>query len=194
MSVRSNEMKMSSVAGHTIAAAALVAAFGVELLGVPSCSVASDASALALRRVDRLVARGQFAEALPLALDNRARYPTEGAAAWQLARVYEGLGTPGEEAAAWEVYLRQAEPAGDVCLRLSDVYHQLAQPMQVVATVNRCLALDDRQPELLGDLAAAYLELGDRSAAVAALARALAIDPGHPQFRAQLRNLEGVGR
>lgn len=184
---------MNSVVGHGIAAVALIAAFGVELLGVPSCSMASDASATALRSVDRLMARGQFSEALPLALENRARYPTESTAAWQVARVYEGLGTPGDEAAAWEVYLRQSQPTSDVCLRLSDVYHKLAQPKQVVATVNRCLALDDRQPELLGDLAAAYLELGDRSAAVAALERALAIDPAHPQFRAQLRNLEGAG-
>jgi tetratricopeptide (TPR) repeat protein len=107
-----------------------------------------------------------------------------------VARVYEGLGAPADEAIAWEVYLQKWPPTSDVCLRLSDVYHELAQPKQVVSTVNRCLALDDRQPELLGDLAAAYLELGDRSAAVAALKRALAIDPADPQFLAQLRNLE----
>jgi tetratricopeptide (TPR) repeat protein len=91
------------------------------------------------------------------------------------------------------VYLEHSAPTNDVCLRLSDVYHELAQPRQVVATVNRCLALDDRQPELLGDLAAAYLELGNRIAAVTALKRALAIDPAHPQFRARLRSLEGAG-
>lgn len=176
---------------HGIAVVALIAAFGVELLGVPSCSVASNAAAPALRRVDRLVARGQFVAALPLALDNRIRYPAEGAAAWQVARVYEGLGTLADEAAAWEVYLRQSSAAGDVCLRLSDVYHALEQPAQVVSIVTRCLGLDDRQPELLGDLAAAYLELGDRPMAVAALKRALAIDPAEPELREQLRRLEG---
>jgi tetratricopeptide (TPR) repeat protein len=176
---------------HAIVAVAMIAAFGVQLLGVPSCAVASNASAPALRRVDRLLASGQFAAALPLALENRTRYPTENAAAWQVARVYQGLGMLADEAAAWEVYLRQSPATGDVCPRLSDVFHALAQPAQVVSIVNRCLGLDDRQPELLGDLAAAYLELGERSMAVAALNRALAIDPAEPEFRAQLRRLEG---
>lgn len=175
---------------HALAAAVMTATFGVVLLGTPSCSTASSASALPLRRVDVLLAREQFAEALPLALDNRRVYPGESAAAWQVARAYQGLGAPGDEAAAWETYLRLSPPTGAVCLRLSDVYHALAQPTRVVALVNRCLALDDRQPELLGDLAAAYLELGDRPAAVSALKRALAIDRSHPQFLARLRSLE----
>jgi tetratricopeptide (TPR) repeat protein len=187
-------MKMNSVGGRGIAAVVLIAAFGVELLGVPSCSVASDASTDALAHVSRLLARGKFAEALPLALDNRARYPNQGTAAWQVARVYEGLGAPLDEAAAWEEYLRQSAPTSDACLRLSDVYHQLGQPTEVVATVNRCLTLDDRQPELLGDLAAAYLEMGNRAAAIATLKRALAIDPAHPQFVAKLRSLENAAQ
>jgi tetratricopeptide (TPR) repeat protein len=177
-------------ARQAVAAAVVAAAFGVVLLGVPSCSTASRASARPMRRVDTLLARGQFFEALPLALDNRQHYPAESAAAWQVARAYEGLGTPSEEAAAWEAYLRLAPPTGDVCLRLSEVYLSLGQPAQVVAVVNRCLAQDDRQVELLGDLAAAYLELQDRPAALTALKRALAIDPAHPRISAQLRTLE----
>jgi predicted Zn-dependent protease len=183
---------MNAIVRHGIAAVAMIAVFGFVLLGVPSCWQTTDASAAALDRVDRLLARGQFSEALPLALENHSRYPDEGAAAWQIARVYAGLGTPVEEAGAWEAYLRLAPPTTDVCIRLSDVYHELAQPMQVIAIVNRCLAIDDRQPELLGDLAAARLELGDRVAAVTALKRALAIDPAHPQFVEQLRRLESA--
>ena len=179
-------------ARQAVSAAVVAAAFGVVLLGVPSCSTVSSASARPMRRVDALLARGQFREALPLALDNRQRHPAESAAAWQVARAYEGLGAARDEAAAWEAYLRLEPPTGDVCLRLSDVYHSLAQSTQVIAIVNRCLALDDRQAELLGDLAAAYLDLGDRSAAAAALKRALAIDPSNPQVRARLRSLEGA--
>ena len=179
-------------ARQAVAAAGVAAAFGMVLLGAPSCSTASSASARPLRRVDGLLAHGQFSEALTLALENRRRSPGESVAAWQVARAYEGLGAARDEAAAWEEYLRLAPPIGDVCLRLSDVYHSLAQSTQVVALVNRCLALDDRQAELLGDLAAAYLDLADRSAAAAALKRALAIDPSNPQFRARLRSLEGA--
>jgi tetratricopeptide (TPR) repeat protein len=177
-------------AWHAIAAVVLTAVFGVVLLGMPSCSTVPAVSAEALRRVDRLLARAQFSEALPLALENRQRYPGETAAAWQVARAYQGLRRPADEAAAWEAYLLHSPPTNDVCLRLSDVYRELAQPDKVIALVNRCLALDDRQAELLGDLAEAYLDLGDRPAAGAALRRALAIDPMHPQFQVRLQNLE----
>ena len=84
-----------------------------------------------MRRVDALAGARSVPEALPLALDNRRRHPAESAAAWQVARAYEGLGAARDEAAAWEAYLRLAPPTGDVCLRLSDVYRSLAQPTQV---------------------------------------------------------------
>jgi Flp pilus assembly protein TadD len=171
-------------------AAALTTAFGVVLLGTPSCATTRGASVGPFRRVDRLLADGRFREALPLALENRQQHPDDRGVAWQMARAYQGLGTARDEAAAWEAYLRLAPATGDVCLRLSEVYHSLAQPAQVVAVVNRCLALDDRQPELLGDLAAAYIDLRDPPSAILALKRALALDPAHPHFRAQLRALE----
>jgi tetratricopeptide (TPR) repeat protein len=139
-----------------------------------------------------LLADGQFREALPLALENRQQHPGDRGAAWQVARAYQGSGSAREEAAAWEAYLRLAPPTGDVCTRLSEVYQSLAQPAQVVALITRCLALDDRQPELLGDLASAYLDLRDRPSAVLALKRAIALDPAHPRFRAQLRALEAA--
>jgi tetratricopeptide (TPR) repeat protein len=181
-------LKHAFVAHHCILAWSFIGAFGVGLFGVPSCSTVGVAG-IALDRVDRLVAGRQFSEALPLALDNRERYPNSAAAAWQLARVYQGLGAPGDEAAAWEAYLQTSPPTGEVCLSLSDDYHQLGRPRQVIATVNRCLALDDRQPELLGDASAAYLEVGDRLAAVAALERALAIDPTGREFREALEKI-----
>ena len=186
-------MTPAAATTRAIAAVLMIAAFGFELLGVPGCSIAADQPAGALRRVERLIAARELAGALPLALENRTRYPGDPVAAWHVARVYQGLGALVDEASAWEVYLRKSPPTSDVCLRLSDVYHELAQPAQVVATADRCLALDDRQAELLGDLAAAYVEMGNRAAAITALERALAIDPVHPRFRAQLRNLEGAG-
>ena len=148
-------MTLSDDACHAFVAVALTTIFAVVLLGVPSCSRPSGVSAEALRQVDRLLADGQFSRALPLALENRRRYPGESVAAWQVARTYEGLKAPADEAAAWEAYLAQSSPTSEVCLRLSDVYRELLRPEQVIATVDRCLALDDRQPELLGDLATA---------------------------------------
>ena len=183
-------MTLSTDAARALAAVAMAAIFGVSLLGVPSCSKPSGDSAPALRRVDKLLASRQFAEALPLSLQNRERYPGESAAAWQVARAYEGLGKASDEAAAWEAYLRLAPPTNDVCLRLTDIYQSLAQPVQVVAIANRCLALDEKQAELLGDLASASLQLHDRAAARAALRRALAIDPENQQFRARLQAVE----
>jgi tetratricopeptide (TPR) repeat protein len=183
-------LKRSTDAVRAFAAVAMAATFGVVFFGVPSCSRASGDSLEALRRVDRLLATERYSDALPLALDNRQRHPEDSAAAWQVARAYGGLGTLADEAAAWETYLRLAPPTHDVCLRLSDVYQRLAQPAQVIALVDRCLALDDRQSELLGDLATASLERHDSPAAAAALRRGLAIDPGNNQFRARLRALE----
>jgi tetratricopeptide (TPR) repeat protein len=182
------------VTRQALAAVIMVTVFGATLLGVPSCTGAADPSTLGRRRVERLIAAQQFAEALPLAVEERAHDPVDPVAAWHVARIYQGLAMPADEAVAWELYLRQSPPTGDVCLRLADVYHDLHQPAQVAATINRCLALDDQQAELLGQLAAAYLEMGNRAAAIDSLQRALVIDPAHPQFRADLDRLQDEER
>jgi tetratricopeptide (TPR) repeat protein len=164
-------------------------AFGIELIGVPGCSIGADQPANALRRVERLIAAREFAAALPLALENRARYPGQSTSVWQLARVYEGLRRPAEEAAAWEAYLNEQAPTPTVCTRLSDVYRQLGQPSQVVAVVDRCLAFDSHLPELLADAAAARIELGDRATALSVLQQAAVIDPGNPRVAALLKGV-----
>jgi tetratricopeptide (TPR) repeat protein len=179
------------VIGYAIAAAVMIAAFGIELLGVPGCSIAADQPASALRRVERLIAARQFADALPLALENRARYPGDPTAAWHVARVYEGLQRPSDEAAAWETYLHNAPPTATVCMRVSELYRQLRQPSRVVANADRCLAFDAGQPELLADAAEADLERGDHTAAMRALQRAAAIDPHNPRAAAMLQAVAG---
>lgn len=175
--------------GHAIVAVVMVVAFGIELMGVPGCSIAGDQPANALRRVERLVAAREFAAALPLALENRARYPNQSTPVWHLARLYEGLRRPAYEAAAWESYLNEQAPTPTVCTRLSDLYRQLEQPLQVVAIVDRCLAFDSHQPELLADAAVARIAMGDRAAAMSALQQATAIEPSNPCVTALLKGV-----
>lgn len=176
----------------SVVAVAMVAAFGLELLGLPSWRIAPDRLAPDLRRVERLVAAGRFSEALPLAAEMRDRFPREPRVLWQLARVYDGLHRPSDEAAAWEAYLQLLAPTTAVCTRLSDLYRELQQPSQVVAIVDRCLAFDGEEPELLADAAVAQIELGDRRAALSALQQAAAIDPGNPRIAALLKDASAL--
>ena len=79
-----------------------------------------------------------------------------------------------------------------MCTRLSDLYRELRQPSQVVAIVDRCLAFDGEEPELLADAAVAQIELGDRQAALSALQQAAAIDPGNPRIAALLKDASAL--
>lgn len=174
---------------RAMVAVALAAVFGVELLGWPSCDRHASASAARTRRLDKLIAARQFSDALPLALEARRSESADSLLLWQLARVYAGLGRAADEAAAWEEYFRGAAATADVCLRLSDVYRSLNQPSMVVSTVDRCLKLDENQPELVGDRAAAHAALGNRSAAQADLEHAVTMQPTNPGFRIRLATL-----
>jgi tetratricopeptide (TPR) repeat protein len=180
---------MTARVGRAAVAAAFAATYGVQLFGVPSCSLGPIKADAALVRVDQLIAKHEFTTALPLALDNRRRHSADASVRWQLARVYEGLARPADEAAAWQDYLELSQPTNPACERLSSLYTQLDQPARVIAIVDRCLSFDDDQPALLADQAAAYLKMGNRAAAVAGLTRALAIDRD-PALAARLDDLK----
>src|SRR6185295_11431030 len=105
-----------------VAAVFMLAAFGLELLGMPGRNGEQNESAAAVRQVDGLLARREFAQALSLATANDARFPADPAVLWQMARAQGAIGNHIAEAAAWEAYLRRAPATTDVCYRLSDLY------------------------------------------------------------------------
>src|SRR5262245_42236590 len=108
----------SFVRACTSAALALV--FAVELLGVPRLTNEPTGFETTARRLDLLLARGDFAEALQMAGQMRAQWP--GAIAdRQLARALAGLGRNDEEAEAWLEFLRHSPVVADACLRLSEL-------------------------------------------------------------------------
>jgi hypothetical protein len=67
------------------------------------------------RTVEKLIATGQFREALPVTLELHRAFPNEPQVSYWLATIQHGLGDPAAEARACQDYLRLAQVPSSGC-------------------------------------------------------------------------------
>src|SRR5579862_4513258 len=103
---------------RAILLAALLAAYGVVCVGVPSIGRGSarfDPLAPRAHTVEALIVARHFTQALPLATELQRNYPDEGQPLEWLATIHRGLGQFDREAAAWEAFLKVSPAPASAC-------------------------------------------------------------------------------
>jgi tetratricopeptide (TPR) repeat protein len=141
------------------------------------------------REVEHAIAAARFADALRIALDLQKAYPQEPLVAYWLASIYHGLDRPGDEAAAWETYMKRSTAPEEACPAIGQLYERLGDRTRALHEYERCAELDPRQPDRLVDLGEAAERLGEPSVALAAFTRAAQIDPTDPGVADRVRQL-----
>jgi Flp pilus assembly protein TadD len=145
------------------------------------------------RQVEQGIETGQFAEALPVALDLQRASPREPLLAYWLAEIYRGLDRAGDEAQAWESYVALAVAPEAACPALGEAYARLGEHTTSLRAYERCAAWEPENPERLIDLAAALERQGHANVAADAYRRAAALDPSNPRVGSRIQALDRAG-
>jgi tetratricopeptide (TPR) repeat protein len=171
------------VTTRTPTALLLVLALAYALIFVPVDRLRQrgfDPLAARPRVVEELLSAGQFAQALPLALELRTGFPREPEVLVWLAAIHHGLHDDRAEAAAWEEYLRMSSVPAAACPALPDAYTRIGSTSKALAAFERCLQQSPNDPDRMVDLAAAYEKAGRANDAVELYRQAAALDPYDP--------------
>jgi tetratricopeptide (TPR) repeat protein len=131
------------------------------------------------REIENAIAERRFTDALPLALEVGDAHPSSPLIALWLAAIYEGLGRPAEEAAAWERFITSGMEEAEACPGLAEAYARVDEE-QGLRAFERCARLDPEDPERRIDLAAAFERMGRPQDALQAYRDAARLDPNHP--------------
>ena len=104
------------------------------------------------REVERAIAAGRFADALPMAAGLEKTYPREALVAYWLAGIYRGLDRPGDEVAAWERYVALSsapeEAREDACPAIAEARERLGDRAGALREYQHCAELDPADPDV----------------------------------------------
>jgi len=168
---------------RTPTALLLVLAIAYALIFMPVDALRSrgfDPLAPRPRVVEQLLSAGQFAQALPLALELRTGFPREPEVLVWLATIHRGLHDDRGEAAAWEDYLQLSPTSAAACPALPETYERLGSTSKALAAYERCLQQSPDDPERMVDLADAYKKAGRGEEALDLYRQGAALDPYDP--------------
>lgn len=117
------------------------------------------------------------------------RFPNQQVFAERLARIYNGLDEPADEAAAWERFLRVSPTPEDACPAVGEAYWRAGDHDKSLETSIRCRDFDPLNGELNYFLGRAYERAGKPKDARAAYDEALRVEPPHVDTRVALAGM-----
>ena len=120
---------------------------------------------------------GRFVDALEPTLRLMERFPSQHVYVGRLARIYEKLDRPADEAAAWERFVELSPTPVDACPGLGNAYANAGDREKALRAFERCASFDPRNSEMLFFLGLAYERAGRTAEALARYSESAASDP-----------------
>ena len=117
------------------------------------------------------------------------KFPNQQVFAERLAKIYAGLDKAGDEASAWERFLRVSPTPQDACPSVAEAYWRAGDKEKSLDASVRCRDFDPMSGELNYFLGRAYERAGKPGEARAAYKEALRVEPPHVDTRVALAGM-----
>jgi tetratricopeptide (TPR) repeat protein len=143
---------------------------------------AAERRQLLLRRSREMASRGQAGRALETVLRLKAQEPRETEILRLTAELYHQLGRYADEAAVWEDFMTNAPLPREACPYIGMAYRLVGRMDKSFESFQRCLALDEKDPDALLFVAMYHERRAELAEARRILDRALAISPTYPDL------------
>lgn len=152
---------------------------------------AVDRSSQALQEQSQTLFRAQrWAEALGPTQRLHEAFPENHIFISRLAEIQGHLGHFAEEAALWEEFMLRSPDPGGACPAIGDAYAKQGKLREAVNALERCQALEPRNPDFAFHLARAYESAGMPAKAKAIYGKWMMSNPGYPDFKIGFAKME----
>ena len=143
-----------------------------------------------LKQGETLFAEGKIEEAEKCFLDLLDQNPEDAEALNNLGVIHHTRGNVQEAEGYFLKAVEAKEDYLDTLLNLADLYQNAKRWEEGALHLEKCIAIDDQDPNIYNQLGMVYLEMGDSQRAREVLAKSLKLDPGQEIVRQSLSALE----